>query len=118
MRLEAKKYLYDIQQAAELITQFVAGKTFADYEREPMLRFAVERGFEIIGEALAQLAKLDPALGAQIGEHRRIISFRNILIHAYAEVDDRLVWDVIETHLPGLRKRAAELLRKPENQQP
>jgi hypothetical protein len=34
MRLEAKKYLYDIEQAAELLGQFTAGKTFADYARD------------------------------------------------------------------------------------
>ena len=112
MRLEAKKYLYDIGQTAELLAQFTAGKGFADYQREPMLRFAVERGLAIIGEALTQLAKLDSALAARISEHRSIIGFRNILIHAYAEVDDRIVWDLVETHLPLLRQQAAELLRE------
>lgn len=106
MQLEARKYLYDIQQAAELVAQFTAGKAFADYQREPMIRLAVERGFEIIGEALSQLAKLDAALAVRISEYRRIIAFRNILIHGYAEVDDRLVWDVVETKLPVLRQQA------------
>lgn len=59
MRLEAKKYLYDIQQAADLLQAFTAGKSFADYEADAMLRAAAERQFEIIGEALAQLARLD-----------------------------------------------------------
>jgi uncharacterized protein with HEPN domain len=57
MRREAKKYLYDIQQAAELIAGFTAGKTLADYEGDAMLRSAAERQFEIAGEALAQLAR-------------------------------------------------------------
>lgn len=90
--------------------QFTASKQLADYELDPMLRAAVEREFEIIGEALAQLAKLDPALAARITEYRRIIAFRNILIHGYAEVDDRLVWDVVETKLPLLRREVAALL--------
>ena len=55
MRLEAKKYLYDMQQAVALLTEFTAGKTFADYERDAMLRAAVERKFEIVGEALHNL---------------------------------------------------------------
>ena len=54
-----------------------------------MLRLAVERAFAIIGEALSQLTKLDAAVATRIGEHHRIIAFRNILIHAYAEVDNR-----------------------------
>ena len=112
MRLEAKKCLYDIQQAADLLVQFTAGKTFSDYQREPMLRFAVERGLTIIGEALAKLTKLDAAISARISDHRSIIAFRNILIHAYAEVDDRIVWDIVETELPVLRKEASDLLRE------
>jgi uncharacterized protein with HEPN domain len=110
MRLEAKKYLYDIQQAAGLIAQFTADKEFTDYQREPMLRFAVERAFAIIGEALSRLAKLDAPLVERINEYRRIIAFRNILVHAYAEVDDRIVWDVVANSVPTLQQQAAALL--------
>ncbi len=110
MRLEAQKYLFDIQRAAALLTGFTAGKAFADYAQNPMLRAAVEREFEVIGEALSRLAKLDKDLAAQISEHERIIAFRNILIHGYAEVDDRLVWDIVETKLPVLRREIDALL--------
>ena len=110
MRLEAKKYLYDIQQAASRIAEFTSGKRLEDYRSNPMLCSAVERQFEIIGEALAQLAKLDDVLVRRISEHRRIIAFRNILIHGYAEVDGRLVWDIIESKLPTLRRETEALL--------
>ena len=76
-----------------------------------MLCAAVEREFEIIGEALAQLAKRDAVLVARITGYRRIIAFRNILIHGYADVDDRLVWDIIETKLPILWKELADLIK-------
>ena len=75
-----------------------------------MLRAAVEREFEIIGEALGQLGKLDAELAAAISEHRAIVAFRNILVHGYAEVDDRLVWDVVETKLPTLIREIDTLL--------
>jgi uncharacterized protein with HEPN domain len=75
-----------------------------------MLRAAVEREFEIIGEALAQLARIDPTLAGSISQHRSIIDFRNVLIHGYADVDDRLVWDVVETRLPVLRREIDALL--------
>jgi len=114
MRLEAKKYLYDIQRAAEEIAEFTTGKQLADYEREPMLRRAVERAFTIIGEALARLAKTDAPLATRISQYERIIAFRNVLIHAYAEVDDCLVWDIVQTDLPLLRQQAADLLREAE----
>lgn len=110
MPLETKKYLYDIQRAIELLQQFTSGKSFNDYQQDPMLRAAVEREFEIVGEALAQLAKRDPQLVAAISEYRRIISFRNILIHGYADVDDQLVWDIVDTKLPLLAKEVAGLL--------
>jgi uncharacterized protein with HEPN domain len=112
MRRETKKYLYDVRQAADLIGGFTAGKTLADYEGDAMLRSAVERQFEIVGEALAQLARLDQALASRISEHRRIIAFRNILIHGYAEVDHRLVWDIVESKLPTLRREVAGLLEE------
>jgi len=68
MQLEARKYLYDIQQAAELIGQFTVDKEFTHYQHEPMLRVAVERAFSIIGEALSQLAKLDTALPCKLAD--------------------------------------------------
>src|SRR5208337_3584785 len=57
MRLEARKYLFDIQEGAGFVSQFTAGKALADYQRDPMLRLAVERAFTIIGEALTQLSR-------------------------------------------------------------
>lgn len=114
MRLEARKYLHDMQRAVDALARFTAGKTFEDYGGDAMLRAAVERQFEILGEALAQLAKRDPEFAASISEHRRIIAFRNILIHGYADVDDALVWDIVETRLPQLQREIAALLGTPE----
>jgi len=110
MRVESKKYLYDIARAAAAAMSFVAGKNFAEYSADLMLRSAVERQLEIVGEALAQLARTDPASASLISEHRRIIAFRNILIHGYAEIDQRVVWSVLETKLPVVRREAESLL--------
>ena len=111
MRLEARKYLYDIQRAAALLTEFTVGKTFADYARDAMLRAAVEREFEIIGEAITQLARVDETVADRISHHERIIAFRNVLIHQYGDVDDRLdlprryrgqLEALLREHLPGV----------------
>lgn len=112
MLLEARKYLYDIQQAIDLIDAFCAGKSFADYQQDAMLRSAVERQFEIVGEAISKLAQLSPDVAAKLTEYRRIIAFRNILIHAYATIDDRIVWGVLEGKLPQLRTEVHDLLAK------
>jgi uncharacterized protein with HEPN domain len=74
------------------------------------VRSAVERQFEIIGEAINQLSRIDPNTAAQIDEYQRIIAFRNILIHGYAQLDDRIVWDLLQTRLPTLYRQAKELL--------
>ena len=111
MRLEALKYLYDIQKAAGLLVEFVRGKTFSDYQRDAMLRAAVEREFEIIGEAMTKLARVDETVVARISDYKRIIAFRNVLIHEYADVHDRLVWDVVETNLPTLVRETDDLLK-------
>jgi len=116
MRLEARKYLFDIRHlfdirlAADSIAAFCAGKSFEQYRADELLRAAVERKFGIIGEALARLAKDDPAVAARIPKHPRIIAFRNILVHGYASVDDRIVWGVIEADLPALRAAVREVL--------
>ena len=112
MRREAKGYLHDVAQASEMIAQFTSGRTFQDYLEDPMLRAAVERKFEIIGEALAQLAKHEASAAAGIREYRRMIAFRNILVHGYADVDDQLVWDIVESKLAELRREVAAPLRE------
>jgi uncharacterized protein with HEPN domain len=112
MQLESKKYLFDIKQAAGLLTDFTRGKTFTDYQGDPLLKSAVERQFEIIGEALTRLARLDPETASRISEYRRIIAFRNILIHGYAQIDERLVWGVLEARLPTLAQEVNSLLEE------
>lgn len=110
MRLESRKYLDDIRRAAQLLTSFLGGKALADYLSDAMLRAAVERQFEIIGEAMSRLAQQDDEVVAKISGFRRIIAFRNVLIHQYTDVDDRLVWDVAERNLPTLVLEVDDLL--------
>ncbi|MCA1607734.1 MAG: DUF86 domain-containing protein [Acidobacteria bacterium] len=107
---DSKKYLWDALRAAELARDFAQGKFFEDYQSNAMLRSAVERQFEIVGEALNQLSIVDPEAASRIPELPRIVAFRNILIHGYATVDDALVWQVLVDKLPGLQQVLNELL--------
>lgn len=111
MQLESRKLLEDMRQAIELLAQFTHGKTYSDYERSPLLKSGVERQFEIIGEALNHLLKIDPKLSSKISEPGKIISFRNILIHSYDVVEDRVVWNIVEKNLPVLAKEVNQLLQ-------
>ena len=74
-------------EATAAIDTMTAGKSFADFDSDLVLRSAVERQFEILGEALNRLDRLDPTLGAKIPDLRQIVAFRNILIHGYAVID-------------------------------
>jgi uncharacterized protein with HEPN domain len=108
--LDPRKYLFDIIQACERLVQFTAGKCLADYSTDALLRSAVERQFEIIGEALTQALRVDPSLSARISDTRRIIAFRNRLIHGYDSLADDIVWGVLETNLTVLRREVQLLL--------
>ena len=75
-----------------LLIEFTGGKTFTDYAADPLLRSAVERQFEIVGEALRAALQHQPELVANITDARAIIAFRNQLTHAYSAVDHSTVW--------------------------
>ncbi len=75
-----------------------------------MLRSAVERQFEIVGEALASLRRVAPEIVATIPDAARISAFRNVLIHQYAAVDDLLVCGVVEGKPPDLLSALNQLL--------
>ena len=86
-----------------------ADKTFADFDGDLMLRSAVERQFEILGEALNRLDHLDATLAARIPDLRQIVAFRNILIHGYAVIDRARVWRAAQDDLPPLRAALDDL---------
>jgi uncharacterized protein with HEPN domain/predicted nucleotidyltransferase len=104
------KYLWDALRAAERIARFTSGRTFDEYLSDDMLRDAVERRFQVIGEALAGLRRIDPALAAKVPDLAEIIAFRNILVHAYSDINHQQVWRVIERDLPDLRATLDRLL--------
>ena len=107
---ETLKLVEDIRAAAAFILHYTAGKVVNDYLADDLLRAAVERQFEIIGEALVRLRRSDPNTLALIPEHAQIIAFRNILIHGYDAIDHRRVWDAVENSLPQLLRAVETLL--------
>lgn len=110
MQPEASGLLWDARKATRLIAQFVADRTSQDYERDPMLRSAVERQFQIIGEALNRLSRVEPVIAAQISDLPRIVAFRNVLVHGYAVIDNELVWEVAVTRVEVLARELGRLL--------
>ena len=105
-----KKYLYDIQQAIGQIEIFLTGKTYKDFTDESLLQSAVERQFEIIGEALYRIRKIDEAYLSKINDANKIISFRNVIIHGYDIIDSKIVWDAVKFNLPKLKAEINNLM--------
>jgi len=90
MQPKTPKLLDDIRDAAAFIRDVAQSKTFDDYHGDRILRQAIERNFEIIGEAMKRLAQIDPETATRIESHRQMIAFRNVLIHGYDLVDHAL----------------------------
>jgi uncharacterized protein with HEPN domain len=99
-----------MRDAAREIAAITASGSLHDYRASRQLRWSVERGFEIVGEALSQLSKLDLATAERITDRRKIISFRNILIHGYSTVNHDLTWDIVQRDLPVLLREREALL--------
>lgn len=110
MTVETKKLLLDVREAGDSILQHTVGKSLDEYSGDRFFRRAVEREFEIIGEALRRLESLDSATAARITDLRLIIDFRNRIIHGYDTVDDMVVWGIVGKRLPILTEEAAGLL--------
>ncbi|MBK7853759.1 MAG: DUF86 domain-containing protein [Bacteroidetes bacterium] len=109
MSNEVKKYLLHIYEAIEFIeSETKEIKNFGDYQKSRLLKPAIERKLEIIGEATNKATKLINAL--PITSKEKIISMRNYLIHAYDSIDDFLVYEIIKTHLPLLKTEVQKLL--------
>jgi uncharacterized protein with HEPN domain len=110
MQPKTPKLLEDIRDSAAFIREATQGKTLEDYRRERLLRQAMERNFEIIGEAMNRLAQHDPDAAGRISKHRQIVDFRNVLTHGYDLIDHRLVWSTIVEEVPVLLTEVQTLL--------
>ena len=110
MRPEIKTYLFDIQAALQSLDEFLRGKTFEDYDTSDFLRAAVERKLMIIGEAIHQAIHLCPELEQDIENARRIVDFRNILVHGYFAIENETVWGILQKDVPVLNTQIVRLL--------
>jgi uncharacterized protein with HEPN domain len=109
-----RAWLWDIQTAADAIDRFTRDLDGQAYERSDLVTAAVERKFEIIGEALTQMLKAAPETAERIPDVRQIIAFRNLLIHGYAVVQHDRVLRIVQDSLPLLKAKVTELLREME----
>ena len=111
MQPEAKDtaYLWDMLDAATAVQEFVASRSFSDYIADRMLRGAVERHLEIIGEAANRVSRSFRARHPEI-PWQRIVAQRNVLTHEYGEIEHALVWRVATLRIPELIQQLQKLL--------
>ena len=107
-------YLWDMWDAAQAIQQFVSGKTFHQYQHDRMLRGAVERHLEIIGEAANRVSPDCRENHPEI-PWRRIIAQRHVIAHEYGEIKHELIWKVATVHVPELITQLEPLIPKSPN---
>ncbi|SDC83218.1 Uncharacterized conserved protein, contains HEPN domain [Algoriphagus faecimaris] len=109
MLLEEKKLLLDIQVAITSIFDYLGeDRDFTVFQKRKILRRAVERELEIIGEATNKLLKINPDI--PISEARRIVNLRNWVIHAYDSVDNIIIWGIVNKDIPLLKSQVDQLL--------
>jgi uncharacterized protein with HEPN domain len=111
MPLEEKDaaYLLDMLTAAQAVVRYVAGKTLANYVGDEILRDAVERRVEVIGEAAGNVSKACKDANPHI-PWRKIIAQRNVLAHDYGDIDHEVLWRVATVHVPDLLNLLCPLL--------
>jgi len=110
---DVKKLLFDVENACIRVLKFLEGHSFEDFSGDELLQSAVERQSEIIGEALNQAIAIDRSLSARITNVRRIIDFRNRLIHGYAGVSPQVVWGIISNDVAILLEEVRALMKEP-----
>ena len=111
MQLKINKFLFDILTSINSINEYLGDNpSFLDYENNKLLRRAVEREIEIIGEAVNGILKLEPDF--EITNARKIVNTRNWVIHAYDSVDNTIIWTIVSRHLPLLKNEVEQLLEE------
>ena len=110
MQRDPRVLLADVDQAAGHIVQFTDGMEREVWLADARTQAAVERKFEIIGEALNLLSSASPEIAERIPALRVVVDFRNVLIHGYAVVIPERVWDYVVNDLPELHRVVQVLL--------
>ena len=105
------KWLFDIKMAIEEIDGYfqTQEKDFFKYRQNLMLKRAVERNLEIIGEAMNRIITRDSSFEQKITNAKGIIGLRNQVIHAYDNISDENIWAVLTNHLPKLKAEVDKL---------
>ena len=108
------KWIFDIKIAIEEIDSYFEDqeKDFFKYRENIMLKRAIERNLEIIGEAMNRILKRDSSFESKISNAKAIINLRNQVIHAYDNISDENIWSILINYLPRLKLEVNQLIDK------
>ena len=110
MTRDREAFLFDIHDSAAFLLEFTRNENFSRYQKDRAFKRVIERELQIIGEAMFQLAKLDPAFAARITESEGIIGFRHVIVHGYFDLKPDVVWSVLKNKLGILSEEVKTLL--------
>lgn len=110
-----QRCISSISKAANYIIRRTHALTLDDYLEDEDLRFAIERNFILIGEAVALLRRNHPDVCTKLEDKAGIIAFRNFIVHQYWSVDNEQVWSTLITKIPPLRSAVDSLLHNLNN---
>ena len=99
-----KTRLLHILEAIDNLFEFTQGITFEEYKSNIILRFAVIKNLEIIGEAAYLLTKEFRANHPDV-EWNTVIGMRHVLVHGYYQIKDEIVWASIQTDLKPFKEK-------------
>jgi len=115
MNEQIEKWLYDIRFAIEEIDSYFdnTGKIFVVFKQNIMMKRAIERNLEIIGEATNRVLSRNPEI--EITNARGIVNLRNLVIHSYDNISDENIWAIVINNLPKLKKEIDKLILDENN---
>ena len=102
-------YLWDMLQTSRDILEFTRGVSLGEYNSNKMLQMAVERGFQILGEAARRITGSFREAHPEI-PWSSIVGHRNVIVHDYADLSPKRIWEVVEEDLPGLAQALEKLI--------
>ena len=112
MQLKALQYLEDIYMACSDIESFTENKEYVDFKKDKMFASAIERQLIIIGEATNKLSQL---YSIHLTSESAIVALRNRIVHEYQKLDDKQIWQIINTQLVDLRIEVEQIIKDNEH---
>jgi len=107
-----KKWLYDVLKSIDEIEDYAsqANRNFIRFKENKMMKRAIERNLEILGEAVNRILQVDESI--EITDARKIVDLRNNIIHSYETVSDEIIWSIVIKHIPKLKKEITKLIQE------